>query len=55
MPKFLPDLPRPQQKQLDATVEREVAKFRARVLRGSRAKSSTKPKKGARGRTPKQA
>jgi hypothetical protein len=44
MPKFLPALPKSQQDRLEAIVEREEAKFWARVQRSRRAKQSGGPK-----------
>lgn len=45
MPKFLPDLPKPQQDRLEAIVEREATKFWRSVERAHKAKTS-KPSKG---------
>lgn len=49
MPKFLPELPKPQQDRLEAMVEREAAKFWARVQR-RRAKPSRTATSGKRKR-----
>jgi hypothetical protein len=45
MPKFLPELPKPHQDQLEAIVERETTKFWRRAERAHKAKAS-KPSKG---------
>jgi hypothetical protein len=45
MPKFLPDLPKPQQDRLEAMVEREAAKFWRSVERAHKAKTSTRRKR----------
>lgn len=42
LPKFLPDLPKPQQDRIDVVVERELARFLARAERQSRARASKK-------------
>jgi hypothetical protein len=44
MPKFLPDLPKPEQARLEAIVEREAIKFWRSVERAHRAKTSKKSK-----------
>jgi hypothetical protein len=44
MPKFLPDLPKPQQNRLEAMVEREATKFWRRAERVHRAKRSMESK-----------
>jgi len=44
MPKFLPDLPKPQQNRLEAMVEREATKFWRRVERAHKAKRSKESK-----------
>jgi hypothetical protein len=45
MLKFLPSLPKPQQDRLEAMVEREATKFRRRVERAHKAKTSKRPKR----------
>jgi hypothetical protein len=50
MPKFLPDLPKPQQNRLEAMVQREATKFWRRAERVPRAKRS-KESKGRKRRT----
>ena len=44
MPKFLPDLPKPQQNRLEAMVEREATKFWRRAERAHKAKRSKESK-----------
>src|SRR5205823_4986591 len=44
LPKFLPDLPKPQQDRLEAIVEREAIEFWRTVERAHKAKSSTQSK-----------
>jgi hypothetical protein len=44
MPKFLPELPKPQQHRLEALVEREATKFWRRVERAHKAKTSKRSK-----------
>jgi hypothetical protein len=44
MPKFLPDLPKPEQARLEAIVEREEIKFWRTVERAHKAKTSKKSK-----------
>lgn len=51
MPKFLPELPKPHQDQLEAIVVREAAKFWRRAERAHKAKAS-KPSKGGRRKRP---
>ena len=45
MPKFLPDLPKPQQDLLEAIVERELTKFLRRAERAHEAKASMQRKR----------
>jgi len=42
MPKFLPDLPKPQQHRIEAMVDRETTRFWLRVERAYKAKRSKK-------------
>ena len=44
MPRFLPDLPKPQQARLQAIVEREALKFWRDVERAHKAKTSKRRK-----------
>ena len=45
MPKFLPDLPKPQRDRLEALVQREAMKVWRRVERAHKAKRSTKSRR----------
>jgi len=47
MPRFLPDLPKPERARLEAIVEREAIKFWRRVEGARRAKTSKKSKPGS--------
>ena len=42
LPRFLPDLPKPQQDRIDALVERELARFLATAQRRNQARASRK-------------
>jgi len=50
MPKFLPALPKPHQDRLEAMVEREATKFRRRIERASKAKTSKRKRTNTAGK-----